>query len=117
MFSWFKKKPPPPPEDWRLVKTIEAKIHWLDQKRNIDEVETIYYYLYESNVNNRRIEIKENGKYSKMEGADKKQDVYLKIIYPWLNGKMYDDIPTYYQMFAHEKEKHIRSLYHRILDK
>jgi hypothetical protein len=113
MFSWFKKKPPQ--EDWRLVKTMEGRQQWEKKDKSITE-ETIYYYLYESNFSNRKMEIKETG-YCKEYNRGIEHPIYLSSIYPWLKGRNYKDIPTYWDERKNENEEYIRELYKRILNK
>ena len=107
---WFFKKKIK--EDWKLVGTLEGKVHWTD----VDVEESIYYYLYENNFRNRRIEIKQYG-YSKNSDKAHSHTMYLTKVYPWSKGQDFDGIPSYWQVFKYEKNAYIKELYRRIIGK
>lgn len=106
----FKKKP-----RWKLVKTIEAKVTWAELTGAED---TIYYYLFESNSNNRRVQAKTTNRNGMLYGNTSipwQHPMYLASIVPWLKGENYSDIPTYWEKAEEENEYYIGELYKRIL--
>lgn len=83
-----------PKEDWRLVKTITMKCRVGEEHPN----EKVYYHLFESDRGNRRVEIKGTANAvasSNWEIFKESNDTYQETIYPWVNGRMNTDIPTY----------------------
>lgn len=100
-----------PKEDWKLVRTVEASITWTDQK---DAKDDIVYYLYESNLGNRRIEYKESG-YAELYNKAIEHGMYMKCIYPWSKGAAMANTPSYWDIATSEQERYIQELYRRVL--
>lgn len=105
--NWFKKKPK---EDWRLVATKEATVNWTD----INEKDSIFYYLYESDTGRRRVEIKELGR-CETYNKGRTHPYYCAGIYPWSKGADVAGIPTYWDIVNSENERYVSELYKRIL--
>jgi hypothetical protein len=92
MFSFFKRKPK---EHWQLVKTISISVSYYNKKGKV------YYHLFESNIRNRKTEIKcsiDMPSYLDLEEEAKRFDTYQEIIYRWEKGRVDPDIPTYDQI-------------------
>ena len=108
MFKWFKKSQKPE-ERWRLVKTLEGYYTYKEFPNTKDDV---VFYLYESNLGNRREERKSNCRYWQDTTT---HPLYLKAVYPWIKGANCKDIPSYWDEAKEENEKYVKELYKRIL--
>ena len=71
-------------EKWAVVKTLEIRDFAFGGIY-------AFYYLYESDKGNRKCEIKSS--YSA-----KSHEVYLRVVYPWLEGRYDPEIPRYGDM-------------------
>ena len=83
--------------DWRRVKTIEMSII-----RSLDkESGTLYYYLYENQFGDRRMDVADTFRgdmdLNKVEKTDVvyRSSEYLEIIKPWLEGDYDPEITDY----------------------
>ncbi len=99
MFSLFKRKPR---EDWRLVKTHRVDV----SSKSILGV--LYYHLFESNENNRRIEYDCTIPNVNLEDGHKIYPVYHEIIYPWMQGRINPEIPRYSEIPEEETAAMLR---------
>ena len=81
--------------DWRLVDTLEATYNWTDTKRT----DTVYYYLKENGLGQRRCAFKGTGALADRPGWGRTRmeshPYYLNKIVPWLEGCFDPEIPTY----------------------
>jgi len=112
----FKKKE----SNWKLVKTIESTINWINKSVQTEQTDEIYYYLYEEYSGKRRMEWKTTDRHSHFISTDretvvKRHPYYLKNVYPWLNGEEYQDIPSYRDKADDENEVLVKELYIRLL--
>lgn len=113
----FKKKPVP--RDWRLVKTLEAKITWsqLDEETYGDRTDSIYYYLYEDNKGKRKVEWKHTNRHGSFfqDGHCATHPYYLDYVYPWQQGMHDSSIPDYWEMADGQNNRCVVELYGRLL--
>lgn len=99
MFNFFKKREK---EVWGLVHTLTLPSVWCLRDSFGTELKNepchIYYHLYESNLSNRRCEIKSTVTLSPESVVIVKSmnsKLYQGKIYRWLNGRHDPEIPRY----------------------
>ena len=99
MFNFFKKREK---EVWGLVRTLTYTSVWRLRdsvgKELKNEPCDIYYHLYESNLANRRCEIKSTvtlSSESTVMAKSMNTKLYQEKIYRWLNGRHDPEIPRY----------------------
>ena len=100
MFNWLKPKFT---QDWRLVKSLHVDVSYSFSRAGIKLSEQngkIYYHLFESNTNSRRVEFQSTIKLKpdELDVDAKTERLYQEKIYPWLNGRVDPDIPRYSQI-------------------
>ena len=106
MFSFFKRKPK---EKWALVKTLTYFVY---QTSNPSIREPVYFHLFESSIDNRKVEIVTKGLtgYS-MESViktAKTSELYQKQIYRWEMGRLDPQIPRYSQIAEEDTANMLR---------
>lgn len=94
--------------NWRLVSTLQAFISWEDRetKKLTGEKDTIYYYLSENGLGQRKCTHEGTKKLAGDGGWSKEKRMthpyYLGRIRPWLEGRYDPDIPSYDSIKAKE---------------
>lgn len=96
--------------DWVLVQVEEATVQWTNRG---DETNTIFFYLYENGLGERKIEHKAEG-YAGQTGYGKQHSYYLRYILPWLKGKDEKNIPSYGDIKKNNNEQYVQELYRRL---
>ncbi len=97
-WSHFKPKSK---EKWALVKTFTHAVSTKPKPGYTKEDGKLYYYLYESDSGNRKVEFVCNISGMPQESVDegaKSFDVYNETIYRWLKGRVDPSIPRYNQI-------------------
>lgn len=116
MFDWFQKRKLK--REWRLVATLSGQYKWTGPKGRDAGSDTVYYYLYENGVGQRKCDWKGTGQLAEdMEYEYKRRwrdeacsshKVYLGKIVPWLNGAYDPDIPSFATIKAKEFKDALR---------
>ena len=102
MLEWFKKKDP-----FVLVKTMTVSIvSTYDHNRKGQ----LFFYLYESKFGRRKEERKASNGFDT--GATNISD-YYEIVYPWLQGQDFPDIPSYWSVVKEKRKDDIKIMYRR----
>lgn len=109
--NWFRRKKVIE-SDWVLVKEIEATFEWTDLN-NIRE--NFFYYLYEDQFGHRRYECMSSG--SRAVDTNRQHTTFLSIVYPWLQGKNFDNIPLRDEVKFGDKKRLVLALYNKLLDR
>src|SRR5690348_17570219 len=101
MFGWLKKEK----DNFLLVKNIT-----IDKVHSGAQEGTLYFYLYESKSGKRKIEYKIT-----IQASDNFAGIayYSETIYPWLQGKDFKDIPSYWDVVKERRADDIKRMYNR----
>lgn len=90
-----------------LVATFVSRgVHKGDSK----DVANLYFYLYENDAGDRKMEWKCRIKFKQnanMAGLTE----YSEKIYPWIQGKDFDDIPSYWDVLNERREGAVKRIY------
>ena len=105
--NWFKK------DTFVLVHTIEIPVSSYMDGKETDARGVLHFYLFEDKDGKRKTD-----HIWQLRGVEEKHKVshlkdYGTIIYPWLNGKNFKDIPTYWDTVKEQRADDIKRMYKR----
>ena len=107
-FDWLKPK-----EDWVLVRTYYIDVTVTHGVTGLQEEGKLNFYLYETCDGKRRVEHKHSvGGTSDNFNA---VETYTQIIYPWLQGMNYADIPSFWDVREGQNKEYVQQMYIRLL--
>ena len=108
--KWFRKK-----SNYVLVKTLEIPVTSTSNMYGDEEKGTLYIYLYENIKGERKEE--RHITIRNCNDDPKRISDYWQVVYPWLQGQNFDDIPTYWDKVQDNNKVYIKSMYRRLLNK
>lgn len=103
MFDWFKRK-----KKWALVKSFSLEIYFIHEP---DKKGQMWFYLYEADNGSRR----EERRVANLKASDSPDNLpyYNEVVYPWLNGVNFKNIPSYWDTIKKQRPDDIKRMYKR----